>query len=72
MEALTRREMANVFLWSVALTHVVFFTVGMLKSRFVDQPSWRSGLEATALGGVAAALARALGALPAGPASELP
>lgn len=49
------------FLWSTVLTGMAFFGVGALKSRFVDQPWWRSGTETFALGGFAAVLAFAIG-----------
>jgi vacuolar iron transporter family protein len=49
------------FAWSAVLTGTAFFGVGALKSRFVDQPWWRSGAETLGLGGLAAALAFAIG-----------
>ena len=45
------------------MTGVAFFVVGGLKSRFVDQAWWCSALETVVVGGLAAALAYAAGAL---------
>jgi VIT1/CCC1 family predicted Fe2+/Mn2+ transporter len=56
-------DVADPFLWSAALTGVAFLVVGALKSRFVDQAWWRSALETLAVGGLAAALAYAAGAI---------
>ena len=51
------------FVWSSALTGAAFFAVGALKSRFVEQPWWRSGAETFVLGGTAAGVAYAIGML---------
>jgi VIT1/CCC1 family predicted Fe2+/Mn2+ transporter len=59
----TPGEVENAFAWSALLTGVAFFVVGALKSRFVDQAWWRSGLETLAVGGIAAVLAYGAGAL---------
>jgi VIT1/CCC1 family predicted Fe2+/Mn2+ transporter len=56
-------DVASPFAWSAALTGIAFLVVGGLKSRFVDQTWWRSALETLAVGGLAAALAYAVGAI---------
>jgi VIT1/CCC1 family predicted Fe2+/Mn2+ transporter len=56
-------EVESAFTWSAVMTGVAFFVVGGLKSRFVDQSWWRSGLETLIIGGLAAGLAYAAGAL---------
>ncbi len=55
-------ELEGAFFWSAVLTGVAFLIVGGLKSRFVDQSWWRSGLETLAVGGLAAVLAYGIGA----------
>ena len=42
---------------------VAFLVVGGMKSRFVDQSWWRSALETLTVGGLAATLAYAAGAI---------
>jgi len=56
-------DVANPFLWSAVLTGIAFVVVGAMKARFVGQTRWRSALETVAIGGLAAALAYAAGAL---------
>jgi VIT1/CCC1 family predicted Fe2+/Mn2+ transporter len=51
------------FQWSILLAGVVFFGIGALKSRYVDQPWYWSGAETLTVGGVAAGLAYLVGAL---------
>ena len=56
-------DVAKPFAWSAALTGVAFLVVGGMKARFVDQSWWRSALETLTVGGFAAALAYAAGAI---------
>jgi VIT1/CCC1 family predicted Fe2+/Mn2+ transporter len=55
--------MTLIGVWSAAMTGVAFFFAGSLKSPFVEQSWWRAGLETFAVGGLAAALAYAAGAV---------
>lgn len=54
---------ASPFLWSTILTGAAFFCVGAIKSRFVADRWYWSGLETLFVGGVAAALAYGVGVL---------
>ncbi len=51
------------FLWSCVLTLVAFYWVGAAKGRFVDQNHFMSGMETVLIGGLAAIMAYAVGAL---------
>lgn len=62
-ELATPGEVGHKFTWSALMTAAAFAIVGAVKSRFVDQPWWRSALETLAVGGTAAALAYAAGAV---------
>ena len=53
----------DAFRWSAAMTAVVFFAIGAIKSRFVDRPWYRGGVEVLGIGGGAAALSYGLGLL---------
>ena len=54
---------ARSFAISVALTGVVFFAIGSIKSRWSTSSWWDSGLTTLLVGGVAASLAYATGVL---------
>lgn len=62
-EALFPTALDSPFFWSALMTSAGFFVVGALKSRFVAQRWWFSGIETLAMGGTAAALAYAIGAI---------
>jgi VIT1/CCC1 family predicted Fe2+/Mn2+ transporter len=63
-DAIAPGAIDRAFAWSAAvMTGVAFFAVGSLESRFVEQRWLRSGLEALAIGGLAATVAYLAGAL---------
>jgi len=47
----------------LVMTGIAFLAIGGMKSRVVDQSSWRSALETLLVGGLAATLAYAVGSL---------
>lgn len=59
------------FVWSIVMTAIAFFTVGAFKSRFVHQLWWRAGLETLGVGAIAAVLAYLAGVALKGIASGL-
>lgn len=56
-------DVASPYLWSALLTAAAFLAIGAAKARVVGQPGWRGALETLAIGGAAAAVAYAAGAL---------
>ena len=62
-QALVPGGLSQPLYWSIALAGVVFFTIGALKSLYVEQRWYWAGLEILAIGGVAAGLAFLVGAL---------
>ena len=56
-------RMPNAFPISVLLTAAIFFIIGSIKSRWSTVGWWRSGLSTLFVGGIAAALAYAVGIL---------
>lgn len=49
------------FSWSIATSALTFFGIGAVKSRWSLAPWWKSGIETLFIGGLAAALAFAVG-----------
>ncbi len=62
-QALVPGGLPQPLFWSIGLAGVVFFTIGALKSLYVEQRWYWAGLEILAIGGVAAGLAFLVGAL---------
>jgi VIT1/CCC1 family predicted Fe2+/Mn2+ transporter len=58
-----RVELPAPFVSSTVATAAAFFSIGAIKSRFVQQPWYAAGLETLLVGGCAAALAYGCGAL---------
>ena len=56
-------RMPEAFPLSLAMTLVVFFAIGSMKSRVLTIPWWRGGLETLLTGSIAAAIAYAIGVL---------
>lgn len=54
---------ADAFIYSVTLTAAAFFLIGSVKGRIVQKPLLSSGINTLAIGGVAAAVAYAVGYL---------
>jgi vacuolar iron transporter family protein len=63
LQFINPHAMTHPFQWSFFLTAVVFFGIGAVKSRFVEQSWLWSGLETLLVGGSAAVLAYAIGIL---------
>ena len=61
-QAVVPGGLSKAFFWSVGFAGVVFFTIGALKSFFVEQRWYWAGLEILTIGGVAAGLAYLVGA----------
>jgi len=62
-QAIVTGGLPQAFFWSMGLAAAVFFTIGALKSLFVEQRWYWAGLEILAIGGVAAGLAYLVGAV---------
>ena len=60
-KALAPGGLTQPFLWRIGISGLVFFTIGGLKSLFVDQRWYWAGLEILAIGGFAAGLAYLVG-----------
>ncbi len=62
-QAIVPGGLPQAFFWSIGLAGAVFFTIGALKSLYVEQRWYWAGLEILAIGGVAAGLAYLVGAV---------
>ena len=60
-EELAPGGLSEPFIWSIGVSGLVFFTIGGLKSLYVEQRWYWAGLEILAIGGVAAGLAYLVG-----------
>jgi len=63
LDLVTPGSIDGAFPWSAVMTGIAFLVVGAMKARFVDQGWLRAALETLAVGGLAAGLAYAAGAL---------
>lgn len=61
IEAAFPGSIGDEFLWSAVITAATFFSVGAMKSRFVERHWLRAGLETLLIGGAAASIAFAVG-----------
>jgi len=64
-------DLPHPFFWSLGIAGLVFFTIGGLKSLFVEQRWYWAGLEILTIGGVAAGLAYLVGVVLKGIADSI-
>lgn len=60
---LAMKDPPEMFVPSVFCAALAFIGVGVLKARIVDQPRWRGAIETVGIGGAAAVVAYAIGAM---------